>query len=382
MRNSYLVFGQPLIERDEINEVLHSLNTAWLGTGPKVACFENDFKRYKGCDYAAAVNSGTAGLHLSLKVLNLKPGDEVIAPAMTFCATINAIIHSGATPVLADIDPVTLNIDPVDIERKITENTKVLLIVHFAGRPCNMESINTIAKKHRLAIIEDCAHAIEAEYKGQMAGTFGALGCFSFYVTKNITTGEGGMVISSNKDYISKIKTLSLHGLSTDAWKRYSDNGYRHYLVECAGYKYNMMDLQAAIGIHQLKRIENYWRRRREIWNHYIDELGNLNIDVPASVNPDAKHSYHLFTIRVNKKRAGINRDDFMQKLHEMNIGCGVHYLAIPEHPFYRKTFKWKSEDYPHSLKYGRETVSIPLSAKLTDEDVQDVISAIKDILD
>jgi dTDP-4-amino-4,6-dideoxygalactose transaminase len=382
MRNSYLVFGQPLIEKDEINEVLDTMNSAWLGTGPKVIRFENDFKRYKNCKSAAAVNSCTAGLHLSLKVLNLQPGDEVIAPAMTFCATINAIIHSGATPVLADIDPVTLNIDPCEIERKITKNTRALLIVHFAGRPCKMDSIIAIALKYKLAIIEDCAHAIEAEYKGRTVGTFGVLGCFSFYVTKNITTGEGGMVISSNNDYISKIKILSLHGLSHDAWKRFSDSGYRHYFVEEAGYKYNMMDLQAAIGIHQLKRIEDYWRRRHEIWDHYINELGSLPIELPSPVDLDVRHSYHLFTIRINEKKAGITRDDFMQELHKMKIGCGVHYLAIPEHPFYRKTYNWRPKDYPHSLKYGRETVSIPLSARLTDEDVQDVISAIKEILD
>lgn len=381
MRKNYLVFGQPLIEQDEINEVIETMDSTWLGTGPRVARFESDFIRFKHCEFAAAVNSGTAALHLSLKVLHLEPGDEVIAPAMTFCATINAIIHSGAIPVLADIDPYTLNIDPADIEKKITPRTKVLLVVHFAGRPCNMDAIQAIAHKYKLRIIEDCAHAIEAEYKGRKTGTLGDLGCFSFYATKNITTGEGGMVISSDNDFISKIKILALQGLSRDAWKRFSDDGYKHYYVVEAGYKYNMMDLQAAIGMHQLKRIEKYWNRRNEIWNRYMNELNDLPIELPVSAEPDCRHSYHLFTIRVNKKETGITRDNFLQELHKRNIGCGVHYLSIPEHPYYRKTYNWKPEDYPHACEYGRETLSIPLSARLTDDDTHDVISAVREII-
>ena len=381
MRKSYLVFGQPLIGEDEIKEVLDTMNSAWLSTGPKVARFENDFINYKNCPYAAAVNSGTAGLHLSLKVLNLQPDDEVIAPAMTFCATINAVIHAGARPVLADIDPVTLNIDPEDIKRKITPKTRVLLIVHFAGRPCNMDAIREIALKHELKIVEDCAHAIEAEYNGQKTGMTGDLGCFSFYANKNITTGEGGMVISSDGSLISRIKILSLHGLDNGAWKRFSDAGYRHYYVEEAGFKYNMMDLQAAIGIHQLAKIETFRDRRNELWDRYLRELNGLPLGLPAEAGPEIKHSCHLFTIRINEQSAGITRDDFLQELHRRNIGCGVHYLSIPEHPYYKRTFNWKPEEYPHAFKFGREAVSIPLSAKLTDEDADDVISAIKEII-
>lgn len=381
MRNSFLVFGQPLIEQDEIDEVVDSMKKCWLGTGPKVARFEQDFAHYKGVKNVAAVNSCTAGLHLSLKVLDLKPGDEVITTAMTFCATVNVIIHAGATPVLADIDPNTLNISPEEIEKKITPRTKALLIVHFAGRPCNMDKIMKLVEKHGLILIEDCAHAIETEYKGQKSGTFGKYGVFSFYSTKNVVTGEGGMILAKDGDNLARIRMLTLHGMSLDAWKRFSDDGYKHYYIEEAGYKYNMMDLQAAIGIHQLKRVEKCWKRRQEIWNIYTDAFKNFPITVPSDPEPDTVHALHLYTIGINKDNCGISRDDFLVAMHKKNIGCGVHYLSIPEHPYYKRTFNWDPIQFPHALKCGRETVSIPLSPKLTDTDVQDVIDAVKDIV-
>ena len=252
MRENFLIFGAPAIEQPEIDEVVASMKCGWLGTGPKVAQFENEFKAYKTARHAAALNSCTAALHLSLLSLGLKPGDEVITSSMTFCATINAIIHSGATPVLADIDPKSMNIDPHSIEKKITRKTKAILPIHFAGRPCDMDALIHIAERHDLKVVEDCAHAIEAEYKGKKTGTFGNFGCFSFYVTKNIITGEGGMVIAREEDDINRIKILALHGMSKDAWRRFGDEGYKHYFVVEAGFKYNMMDIQAAIGIHQL----------------------------------------------------------------------------------------------------------------------------------
>ena len=381
MRKNFLIFGQPLIEKDEINEVIDSLENAWLGSGPKVSKFENDFAKYKHVNFACAVNSCTAALHLSLITLNLNPEDEVITTPMTFCSTVNAIIHAGATPVLADIDKDTLNINPDEIEKKISPKTKAVLIVHFAGRPCNMDKICGLVKKHNLYLIEDCAHAIETEYHGKKTGTFGDFGCFSFYATKNVVTGEGGMIIGENTDRISRVKILSLHGLSSDAWKRFSDVGYKHYLVEEAGFKYNMMDLQAAIGIHQLKRIDKNWKKRRMIWEKYLTSLRGLGIGLPAPVEENTRHAYHLFTIRINEKEHGISRDIFLEKMHQRNIGCGVHYLSIVEHPFYINEFKWNIDDYPNSVKYGRETVSIPLSAKLTDNDVDDVIEAIYSIL-
>ncbi|MBI5440980.1 MAG: DegT/DnrJ/EryC1/StrS family aminotransferase [Deltaproteobacteria bacterium] len=381
MRKAFLVFGRPLIEQEEMDEVLDSMAKAWLGTGEKASRFESAFARYKGTDHAAAVNSCTAALHLSCLALGLKPGDEVITTPMTFCATANAIIHSGARPVLADIDPLTLNIDVREIERRITSRTRAVLVVHFAGRPCDMDAIVDLARSRDLRIIEDCAHAIETEYKGKKVGTIGDLGCFSFYATKNITTGEGGMVISRDEAMISRIKIMALHGLSHDAWKRFSDSGYKHYYVEEVGFKYNMMDLQAAIGLHQLRRIDDYWKRREAIWHRYMEAFSDLDIGLPAPVHEDIRHAYHLFTIRIDPRKIGVSRDGFLDAMTALQIGVGVHYLSIPEHPYYQRSFSWRPEDYPHACAFGRETVSLPLSPGLTDEDVEDVIRAVRRVL-
>lgn len=380
-KDRFLIFGSPAIEEDEIQEVIASIRSGWLGTGPKVARFEQDFAKYKDIKYSAALSSCTAALHLSMLAAGIKPGEEVITTAMTFCATVNAIIHAGAKPVLVDIDPGSMNIDIKKIELKITKKTRAILPVHFAGRPCEMDSIMGIAKKYKLKVIEDCAHAIETEYKSRKTGTFGDFGCFSFYVTKNIITGEGGMVISHSEEDISRIKMLGLHGLSKDAWKRFGDEGYRHYyIVEC-GFKYNMMDLQAAIGIHQLKRVEKYWQRRKEIWEKYNKAFEDLPIILPSPSAPDTRHAYHLYTILIDEAKTGITRDAFLNAMKMENIGVGVHYLSIPEHPYYQKTFGWKPEDYPEAMRIGRQTVSLPLSAKLTDGDVEDVIEAVRRVL-
>ena len=269
-KDNFLIYCSPKIEEPEINEVINVMRSGWLGTGPKTMLFETKFAKYKNTENVLALNSCTAALHLSLVSLNLQKGDEVITTPMTFCATINAIIHAGATPVLADIDPMTLNIDPSEILKKITPKTKAILPVHFAGLPCEMDHITEIGKMYNLFIIEDCAHAIETLYKGNHVGTLGDFGCFSFYVTKNLVTGEGGMLTSKHFDKFQRIKKLSLHGMDKDAWKRFGTDGYKHYEVVEPGFKYNMMDIQAAIGIHQLERIDAYWLIRQSIWNKYI----------------------------------------------------------------------------------------------------------------
>lgn len=377
----FIIFGSPVIEEDEIREVVASMESGWLGTGPKVARFEQDFMAYKGAKHAAAVNSCTAALHLSMLGAGMQPGDEVITTPLTFCASVNAIIHAGLTPVLADVDPVTMNIDPAKVEAKITPRTRAIQPVHFAGRPCDMDALRDIAERHSLKIIEDCAHAIETEYKGQKAGTIGDFGCFSFYVTKNMVTGEGGMVLTRREEDIARIKILALHGMSKDAWKRFSDEGYKHYQVVECGFKYNMMDLQAAIGIHQLKRVESYWPRRQEIWGTYNQAFADLPLTTPADPEPDTRHGYHLYTLLVDEERAGVSRDAFLDAMTRRRIGLGVHYMSVPEHPYYQKTFGWRPEEFPEAMRIGRQTVSLPLSAKLTGDDVEYIIDAVRDTL-
>ncbi len=381
VRDNFLIFGSPAIGEEEIEEVIKTLRSGWLGTGPKVARFESDFAAYKGVEHAAAVNSCTAALHLSILAAGIGPGDEVITTPLTFCATVNAIIHAGATPVLADVDAKTMNIDPAQVEAKISPKTRAILPVHFAGRACDMDALVEIAQRHGLKIIEDCAHAIETEYKGKKAGTFGDFGCFSFYVTKNVITGEGGMVLARREEDISRIKVLALHGMSKDAWKRFSDEGFKHYQVVECGFKYNMMDVQAAIGIHQLARVEQNWLRRKAVWERYNEAFADLPIGIPAPVEPNTRHAYHLYTVLVDETRAGLSRDRFLDAMTAQNIGVGVHYLSIPEHPYYQQTYGWRPEDYPNAMRIGRQTVSLPLSAKLTDKDVQDVITAVRKVI-
>lgn len=376
-RDEFLVFGSPDIREPEIEEVVKCLRSGWLGTGPRVARFERDFAAYKDVpeSQVAAVNSCTAALHVSMIAAGIGPGDEVITSPLTFCATINAIIHSGATPVLADIDPITMNIDPIEIEKKCTSRTRCILPVHMAGRPCEMDSILSIAKNRNLLVIEDCAHAIETEYHGKKAGTIGDFGCFSFYVTKNATTGEGGMIVAKNEEHIARAKILALHGMSKDAWRRFSDTGYKHYFVVDSGFKYNMMDIQAALGIHQLARIEENWNRRKELWEIYQAELKTLPLTCPAAPAPATRHAFHLYTILINKQRCGLSRDEFLDQMTSHGIGLGVHYMSIPEHPFYQARFGWKPEDYPIAMRIGRQTVSLPLSPKVTSNDICHIAS-------
>jgi dTDP-4-amino-4,6-dideoxygalactose transaminase len=381
-KDNFLIYCAPKIEQDEINEVVEVMKSGWLGTGPRTAAFENAFCTYKNAKYAVALNSCTAALHLSLIAAGIKEGDEVITTPMTFCATVNSIIHAGGTPVLADINPVTLNIDPSEILKKITSRTKVILPVHFAGLPCEMDEIMKIANNNSLTVIEDCAHAIETLYKGKEVGTIGDFGCISFYVTKNIVTGEGGMVLVKNEKFHLRLKRLSLHGMDKDAWKRFGNDGYKHYDVLESGFKYNMMDLQAGIGLHQLKRVENYWEQRETIWNFYKKNLSDLPIILPSDcLNQDDRHAYHLFTIQLDKDICGISRDEFINKMTYHNIGVGVHYRSIPEYSFYSNTFNWKPEQFPNAYKVGKNTVSLPISASMCLKDMEDVVKAVRLII-
>lgn len=379
----FLVFGAPRIGEEEIAEVEACLRSGWLGTGPRVARFEQVFADYREvrADQVAAVNSCTAALHVSMVAAGLEPGAEVITTPLTFCATVNAIEHAGLVPVLADVDPHTQNIDPVAIEAAITPSTRAILPVHFAGRPCAMDRIMAIARRHDLVVIEDCAHAIESRFDDRPLGTFGDFGCFSFYVTKNVVTGEGGMIVGRDAERIARARMLALHGMSKDAWHRFGDAGYKHYQVLECGFKYNMMDLQAAIGLPQLAKVETHWQQRQAIWRRYDEALGDLPIGLPAAPAPGTRHGLHLYTVMIDEARCGIGRDAFLDAMNAARIGTGVHYLSIPEHPYYQQRHGWRPERWPHAMRLGRQTVSLPLSPALSLADVERVIAAVREIL-
>jgi len=377
MRDDFLIFGSPALEEDDIAEVVATLRSGWIGTGPRVARFEEMFREYVGARHAIAVNSCTAALHLSMVVSGVGPGDEVITTPMTFCATANAVLHTGAVPVFVDVDPVTGCIDPDRIASAVTERTKAILPVHYAGRPCEMDRIQALARRHSLLVIEDAAHAIEAAYHGRKIGTIGQLTCFSFYVTKNVVTAEGGMVTTDDAEMAAKIKMYALHGMSKDAWRRFSDEGYKHYEVTFPGFKYNMTDIQAALGIHQLARVDRNWKRRDEIWAQYDEGLAALPLERPAPSAPGTVHARHLYTVLIDTKATGKSRDRVLNELIRLNIGTGVHYTALHLHPYYRERFGFAEGAFPHAERIGDRTLSLPLSSKLTNVDVKDVIKAL-----
>ena len=382
VRDTYLIFGSPQILDAEIEEVVATLRSCWIGTGPKVAAFEQKFREYIGDGHALAVHSCTAALHLAMITAGLQPGDEVIVPSMTFAASANAVIHAGGKPILADVDRQTMCLDPNDVERRITPRTRAIMPVHFAGRCCAMGAISELAARHNLRIIEDCAHAIETLYHGRHAGTLGDLGAFSFYVTKNVVTGEGGMVTTANPEWAARIKMLALHGLSADAWKRFSDEGFKHYEVMEPGFKYNMMDLQAALGLHQLARVEPNLRRRQEIWTRYDEAFADLPVFLPAPEEPGTRHARHLYTLLVDTGRLRAGRDDVQSALHRQRIGTGIHYRALHLHRYYRETYGYACDDLPNAAWISERTLSLPLSPKLTDEDVASVVLAVRRTLE
>jgi dTDP-4-amino-4,6-dideoxygalactose transaminase len=381
-RESYLVFGSPQLLDAEIDEVVATLRSAWIGTGPKVARFEEEFATYIGTPHAVALGSCTAALHLALVTLGLKPGDEVIVPAMTFAATANVVVHAGATPVFADVDRSSQCLDPDDVVRRLTPRTRALIPVHFAGRACDMASLMDIARAHNLRVVEDCAHAIETLWQGRHVGTIGDVGAFSFYVTKNVVTGEGGMLTTTDASQAARAKTLGLHGMSADAWKRFSDEGFKQYEVVEPGFKYNLTDLQAAIGLHQLARVEANLERRNDIWARYDEAFADLPVFVPAPEEPGTRHARHLYTLMLDLDRLSIDRDAFQAGLHRRRIGTGIHYRALHLHAFSRDTYGYGRGDLPNAEWISDRTLSLPLSPKLSDDDVEDVISAVTSILD
>jgi dTDP-4-amino-4,6-dideoxygalactose transaminase len=342
---------------------------------------ETEFAELKGAPHAVAVSSCTAGLHVSLVALKVGPGDEVITTPMTYWSTISAIVCAGAKPVLADCDRGTFNILPEEIHRRITGRTKAIVVVHMCGRCCDMDPIMRIARSHGLPVVEDCAHAVESVYHGVPAGLIGQVGCFSFYATKNVTTAEGGMVITRSKSLAAQVRALSHVGIGRDTWTRLSTGSDRHYNVVRAGFKYNMPDLNAAVGLAQLARLPDGARRRREIWRRYDEELRDSPCVLPALEEPDTTHALHLYTPLLRLEKLSATRDQVMEAMEAENIGTGVHFVPIHLHRYCRRQWKWRKGDYPNAEFIGERALSLPLAADLTDETVGDVCRALRRIL-
>lgn len=382
VRKKFLVFGKPYLGQEELKEVADTLKSGWWGTGPKTEKFEKVFANYIGASHALGVNSATAGLHLAIKSLDLKPTDEIITTPLTFCSTVNVIIHSGVKPVFADVDRNSWNIDPKKIEEKITRNTRAIIPVHLHGRPCEMDKIMKIAKKYNLKVIQDCAHATETLYHDKNIGSLGDIAVYSFYVTKNVATGEGGMIVASDKKLIDKMRILSLHGLSLNAYKRYSVHEYKHYDCVVPGFKYNMTDIQASLGIHQLARVEQNAVIRQKYWKMYTQAFSKLpELILPLPEEKNTRHARHLYAILIRPEMIKIGRDKFVDTLIKENIGSGVHFNPIHLYDYYRKTFGFKKGDFPNAEFVGARTVSLPLSAATSPRDIKDVIKAVKKII-
>lgn len=381
MRDAFLPFSPPSIGDEERNEVMDTLRSDWITTGPKTKAFEAKLRRALEAPAVVALNSCTAGLHVGLLAMGIGPGDEVIVPAMTFCATANVVEHVGAKPILVDVTEDTLNLDPAAVARAITPRTKAILPVHYAGHPVDLDAIFDLARLHGLQILEDAAHAIAARYKGRLVGSRSNLAAFSFYATKNITTSEGGC-LTGDEDLVEKARVFGHHGMNRDAWKRFDRSGSWYYEVVLPGFKYNMTDIQAALGLHQLDRLAGFQKRRREVVAAYRARLGSLEcLRLPVERTEEVESSWHLYVLRLRPDRIGIDRDGFIEALKARNIGTSVHYLPVHMHPYYREKYGYRPEDCPVAADAFSRMLSLPLHPGLTDQDVADVCEAIEDIV-
>lgn len=384
MRTDFLIFGSPRIDEEEIAEVVATLRSGWIGMGPRTLQFERDFAAFVGVRHAIAVNSCTAALHLGLIAAGVGPGDEVITTPMTFSASANVIVHQGATPVFVDIDRRSQNIDPTNIAAKITPRTKAILPVDMLGRPADLDPIAAIAREHGLMVIEDAAHAAEARYRGRNIGAISDFTAFSFYATKNITTGEGGMLTTDHDEAAERLRLLRLHGISKDAWKRYSAEGFSPYETIEPGYKYNMLDITAALGLHQLRRVEENLRIRERyvaLYNEAFTELRGVFVPALEPMGPGDRHAHHLYPLLLDLDHLRIGRAEFINELRERNIGTGIHFTALHLHRYYRERFGFQRGDFPEAEYISDRTVSLPLSPAMTDIDVDDVIEAVTSIV-
>ncbi len=346
MRPTFLPFSPPCISNEERQEVVDTLCSDWITTGPKTKRFESEFADFIGAPAALALNSCTAALHTALLALGIGPGDEVITTPMTFCSSVNVIEHVRARPVLADVEPDTLCVSATQIAARLTPRTRCILPVHYSGHPCDMDPIMAIAEERRLHVVEDAAHSLPARYKGRMIGTIGDLTAFSFYATKNLTTAEGGM-LTGRPDLVEKARLISLHGMSKDAWRRYDKGGSWYYEVLLPGFKYNMTDIQASLGLHQLRKLPQFQHRRREVVRRYNDAFAQYPYFEVPTERPDVEHAWHLYSLRLNLQTLRIDRDQFIEELKARNIGTSVHFIPVHLHPYYRDKYGFKPEDFP-----------------------------------
>ena len=379
-RRAFLPFAPPAIGNEEIDEVIDTLRSPWITTGPKTRRFEKEFAAYLHAPSALAMSSCTAALHTALVALGVGPGDEVITTPMTFAATVNVIEHVGARPVLVDVAPDTLNIDPAGIPAVLNHRTRAIIPVHYAGHPADMDQIGALAREHRLAVVEDAAHALPAAFRGRAIGAGTNPVAFSFYATKNMTTGEGGM-LTGDPEFLNRARIISLHGLSRDAWQRYAAKGSWRYEVHLPGFKYNMTDIQAAIGLCQLRKLDRFHRRRRDVATRYTAAFGGHEALEPPVEHPHVRHAWHLYPLRLRLDALRIDRDRFLEELCERGIGASVHFVPIHLHPFYRDKYGYRPDAFPVAYTNGQRLLSLPLHPQLTDGDVEDVIDVVLDVV-
>lgn len=383
-RESFLPFGAPMIGEEEIEEVVATLRSGWIGTGPKCWRFEGQIGEFVGAPHVVTASSCTAALHLALLAAGIGPGDEVIVPALTFAASANVVEHVGATPRFVDVDPYTLNIDPVAMQAAITPATRAVIPVHFGGLPCDMDPITRICTERGLTVIEDAAHAIGAEYRGRMIGSISDFTCFSFYPNKNMTTGEGGAVCTTREEYVERLKVMRLHGLSADAWRRFASK--RLILSEAIspGYKYNMTDLQASLGIHQLRRLPEFQARREELAAFYDDAISDdwgVRRQYRPVVGSGSRHALHLYVLILDRQAFRVSRNEIVEALLAENIGAAIHYRGLHTQPFYRERYGYQLEDFPVAGDVGESILTIPLSPGMSDADAETVVDGVRKVL-
>ena len=381
-RCDFLPFSRPTIEDDEVAEVVDSLRSGWITTGPKVAQFEEMFRARLGADHAIAVNSATAGLHLAVAALNLAPGDEVIVPSLTWAATANVVELCGGRVVFGDVDPDTLCLDPGDAARRITNRTRAIIPVHYAGQPVDLDAFRALSEDHGLALIEDAAHALGTGYKGVEIGASDNVSVFSFHPIKNITTGEGGMIVCRNSDLADRFRLLRFHGVSKDAWKRYSRGGIPQYDVVEPGWKYNMMDIQAALGLHQFRKLDRFNERRRQLAERYTRMLADMAEVAPLGRTAyPSTHAWHLYVVRLDLNAVGIDRNEFMLAMQEENIGTGLHFPALHLSKYYRNAYGYERGQLAHADDAGDRILSLPLYPLMREEDQNDVVAALERVI-